>query len=363
MDAKENYLRTLEFRYPEWIQFGMHFCLPFLYKHREDMDELILRYPSVLGRYKDRIASLDDDPGPGYRGGYHRDDWGCVSYNRLPGLGGHPVDSEAPLADWEALDTYQPPDLLTYKGRGLLDDGLPEEHDWSKIKIIMEDRKQKGFLTWGYGGGFIDRLRNLRGYQNLMIDIGTDDPHLPQLIKMLTEYEMGLVEKWTGVGVDIIRFHSDIGTQDRLMISPDKFRKYIKPTLKQIFRTYRNAGIHVLFSSDGCLLEIVDDLIECGVSIHDPQAEANTLAGIEKFYKGRIGINLDLGRQWIPLYRPNDIKELVKEAVERLSLPEGGFTMVADITGADTPLENIEALCEAALWVREYSLANMPGHA
>ncbi len=194
-----------------------------------------------------------------------------------------------------------------------------------------------------------------------MVDIASDDRHLPGLINMLTEYQIRLVQKWLSIGVDIIRFHSDIGTQDRLMISPDKFRKYIKPTLKQIFLPIRNAGVHVLFSSDGCLVEIVNDLIECGVSIHDPQAEANTLAGIEKFYKGKICINLDLGRQWIALYRPSDIKELVKEAVERLSLPEGGLTMVADVTGADTPLENIEALCEAVLWVREYSSANMAG--
>ena len=190
-----------------------------------------------------------------------------------------------------------------------------------------------------------------------MVDIATDDPHLPQLINMLTEYEMRLVQKWLSIGVDVIGFHTDIGIQDRLMISPQKFRKYLKPMFKKIFMTCRDAGAHVILSSDGHLLEIVDDLIECGVSMHDPQIRANTLEGIEKHYKGRMCINLDLDRQMFAFCSPEDIKDQVKEAVERLALPEGGLMMSASVFDADTPLENIEAMCEAG---EEYCLANKP---
>jgi hypothetical protein len=42
----------------------------------------------------------------------------------------------------------------------------------------------------------------------------------------------------------------------------------------------RAAGAHALLSSDGYMLDIVDDLIECGVSCHDPQVSANGLEGI-----------------------------------------------------------------------------------
>ena len=50
--------------------------------------------------------------------------------------------------------------------------------------------------------------------------------------------------------------------------------------------------------------------------------------------------------------------KLVKEAVERLSLPEGGLMIFADVRDANTPMENIEAMCEAG---EEYCLANKPG--
>ena len=141
------------------------------------------------------------------------------------------------------------------------------------------------------------------------------------------------------------------------MISPDKFRQWIKPMFERIFRPIRDAGVPVSLSSDGRLTEIVDDLVECGVSAHDPQYRANTLEGIEKFYKGKMCINLDLDRQMFAFCHPNDIKEQVREAVERLSLPEGGLTMGCDVIDANTPLENIEAMCQAGY---EYCLANMP---
>ncbi len=167
------------------------------------------------------------------------------------------------------------------------------------------------------------------------------------IIEMLLNYEIKLIRKWLEIGVDIMYFHTDMGTQNGLMISPAKFRKYIKPMFKKIFMICRNAGVHVYLSSDGRLLDIVDDLIECGVSAHNPQLRANTLDGICKFYKGKICIDLDLDRQTFPFCTPSDIEKMVKKAVEKLYLPEGGLMMKAEIFGTDVPLENIEVICQA----------------
>jgi hypothetical protein len=131
------------------------------------------------------------------------------------------------------------------------------------------------------------------------------------------------------------------------MISPGKFRKYIKPMFKKLFRKCRNAGTHVALSSDGCMLEIVDDLVECGVSTHDPQLRANTLDGIARVYKGKMCINLDMDRQMFPFCSPEDIRRQVKESVEKLNSKEGGLMIFGSIYGADVPLENIEAICTA----------------
>jgi uroporphyrinogen decarboxylase len=147
--------------------------------------------------------------------------------------------------------------------------------------------------------------------------------------------------------VDVIGFHTDIGSQKALMISPAKFRRYVKPMFQELFQTCRQAGTHVSLSSDGCLLEIVDDLIECGVSVHDPQVRANTIDGIARAYRGKLCANVDLDRQMFPFCTPDDIWQQVEEAVTKVGTPQGGLMLAAAVYGADVPLENIEALCAA----------------
>jgi len=346
MNERENYLRALEFRNPQWTPFLMLLAWPLWHKYREELEELVLRHPKVFGKRKRGSVDFDGDPGPMYRQGeYYRDDWGCLWYNTYHGLQGQVV--EPALADWNALDTYQPPDPLKYRGQS----------DWSTMKRSVADRKKRGFLTQGFGGSLFDRLYYLRGFEDLMIDIATDDPHLPRLIDMLTDYEVRLARQLISVGVDVIWFHTDMGMQDRLMISPDKFRRYIKPMFSEIFLPCRDAGVHVLLSSDGRLLDIVDDLIECGVSSHDPQLRANSLGGIEENYKGKLCANVDLDRQMFPFCQPGDMRRQVREVVDQLGSPEGGLMVWADVRDPNTPMENLAAICEAA---EQYCLADKP---
>lgn len=336
ISERENYLRAIEFRNPLWIPCSMVLAPICWYTYREKLEEIVLRHPMIFGEYKK--GSIDFDKfDPVYKKGYFRDNWGCLWYTPQDGLEGQVIES--PLEDWKAFDKYKAPDFNKLEERS--------ERDWGKIKSFINERKQKGLLTVGGGERLFDRLYFLRGFENLMIDIATDHPKLPLLIEMLLEYELGLVKKWLEIGVDVIGFHTDIGTQTSLMISPASFRKYIKPMFKEIFTLIRNAGTHVNLSSDGRLLEIVDDLVECGVSMHDPQFRANTIEGIKKTYKDKMCVNLDLDRQMFPFCKPEDIYAQVEEAKKELNYPKGGLMIQGSVFGTDVSLENIEAICAA----------------
>jgi uroporphyrinogen decarboxylase len=339
-EIRENYLRALEFRNPEWIPCSIGFSPATWKTFREKLEDIVVRYPLIFGSYERGSKNFDEMPVVHRKGEYYTDNWGCVWYNIQEGLEGQVVGH--PLEDWKTLETYQSPDPLTKTERD-----EREKDYWEKVKRDIEERREKGLLTVGGGERLFDRLYFLRGLRNLMIDIVTDDPHLPRLIGMLLDHEMKIVKKWLEIGVDMISFHTDIGTQNGLMISPAKFRKHIKPMFKEIFTTCRDAGVHVYLSSDGHLLDIVDDLIECGVSVHDPQLRANTLEGIAKAYKGKMCINLDLDRQMFPFCKPSDIRRQIKEGVEKLYLPEGGLMIAGSFWGGNIPLENIEAMCQA----------------
>ncbi len=348
MTHRENYLRAIEFRSPQWIPCHVELAPIVWHTHRESLEELALSHPRIFRGFERGSVDFDVFPVCYRAGELFRDNWGCVWRNENPGLEGMPVGH--PLADWDALETFRPPDPTRYTDRG--------EIDWDETARRVAAAKQREELTRGLGERLFDRLYALRGFENLMIDFATDDPHLPRLIEMLWEHNRKQIALWLDIGVDVMCFHTDIGTQNALMISPEKFRRYIKPMFMDLFQTCRRAGAHVDVSSDGCLLEIVDDLIECGVSMHDPQIRACTLDGIQNAYKGKMCINLDLDRQLFPFATPDQIREHIREGVERLDSPDGGLMLLAAVCGSDVSLANIEAICDA---MEQYALADCPG--
>jgi hypothetical protein len=337
MNQRKNYLRTVEFRYPEWISSAVGLMPATWKKYRKNLEEVVVQYPWIFGPYEKGTRDFDDVP-PVYRGGeYYTDSWGCVWYNIQDGLEGRIV--KHPIEEWSKFVNYKPPDPL------ILGERTPRE-DWQNVKERIRKMRAKGQLIRGGGDRFFERLHFLRGFKNLMVDFMTDHPELNKLIGMVVEHNVKLIGKWLEIGVDIISLGDDLGTQTSLMISPRVFRKYLKPGYSVLCGMVREASAHVRFHSDGHILEIIDDLIECGVDIINPQFRANTLDGLVKTCKGKICVSLDLDRQLFPFATPKQINKHIKEAIVELGSKEGGLMLSAEC-GPDVPLENIKAICQA----------------
>jgi len=335
----ENYLRAANFEHPDWIPCRVGIMPATWRKYREKLEEVILRHPKLFPNFERGQTDFDAVWNKLYQEGEFTDNWGCTWRNIAEGLDSVVVGH--PLEDWDDLATYQAPDPLT---QGDMWENPP---DWEEMRKNFEQIRENGGLAVGglMHGFMYMRLFYLRGFENLMIDIAMDEPKLQELIEMVLEFNMALVEKFVEIGAEYMIFADDLGLQDRLPISPEKFRKYLKPCYKKMFGYCRERGVGVYFHSDGHILEIIPDLIECGVTIINPQFRANTLEGLEKVAKGRVCIDLDLDRQLFPFAKPEQIRAHILEAVERLYMPEGGLMLYAECE-PDVPLENIEAICQ-----------------
>jgi len=117
----------------------------------------------------------------------------------------------------------------------------------------------------------------------------------------------------------------------------------------------RARGVRVRLHTDGCVMEVADQLLEAGVSILNIQDRVNGLDRIERELKGRVCIDLDIDRQrLIPYGTPAQIGEYVREVVRRLGSERGGLMLYAEVH-PPTPLENIMALAQAlseSIWLR-----------
>ncbi|NOZ21885.1 MAG: hypothetical protein GXP25_12455 [Planctomycetes bacterium] len=335
---RENFLRNARFQGPEYMPCGISICGATWKQLREDLEDVLVRHPIMFPGFKKGQRDFDAAGGRSAAGEY-TDVWGCRWENEIEGIVGvvvgHPLDS------WDALDTYPPPDPNT------CDHMSPCNWD-EKITNLKKRKERGGLTTGGMGHGFLFmRLTYLRGFENFMMDVATDDPHLPKLIGMVNDFNKALLSRYLSVGVDVMGFGEDLGTQTASILGPKYFDKYMAPAYHELFDPCREAGTLVSLHSDGYIMDIAEDLIECGVDIINPQDLCNGIDNIEKVFKGRVCIRLDIDRQKIvPFGTPKDIHDLIEEEVRRLGSPEGGLELGCGIY-PPTPPENIDAVLSA----------------
>lgn len=141
----------------------------------------------------------------------------------------------------------------------------------------------------------------------------------------------------------------DIACKGRLMFSPGFLRETFVPCLARLCEPLRNAGVKVIFHSDGYVMEILDDMIEAGINGLNP---IEPIAGMDiGLLKKRYGRNLILVgnvdcSQVLPLGTREEVIEATKACL-RAAAPGGGHFIgsSSEITPA-TPVENILAFYE-----------------
>jgi len=335
-----NLLRTIYFDRPEWTLCSVSLMPATWMKYREALESLVLSHPRIFPGYEKGSRDFDAVGDVLYEPGRHADCWGAVWDNVERGLSSLVV--EHPLADWSDFDTYRPPDPLT-------EDTFGPRRDWDQVRQSMAAAKQRGGLARGGGlqhGFMYMRLYYLRGFEALMMDFAAGEPRLADLIAMVEGYNAAVIRKYVELGAEYMGFGDDLGLQRSLPMSPEMWRRYIKPSYLRMFAPCRAGDLPVYLHTDGHVLEIVGDLIEAGVRVLNPQVRANGLDGLRDVARGKVAINLDLDRQLFPFATPSEIEDHVGEAHETLHLPEGGLMLAAEAE-PDVPLENIDALCGA----------------
>jgi hypothetical protein len=333
---------------PEWIPMRVVISGATWNQLRGDLEEVLALHPVLFPEFEKGLRDYENwDPGPAYRAGEDfKDAWECVWRSAVDGIEG--VVVEHPLRDWERLDEYVPPDPLVQWDRG------PAEWEGEEQRLKKDAREEKfleGYLPHGF---LFNRLQYLRGFENSMLDYALEDERLAKLIRMLVDHNRALVDRWLSYNVDVVHFADDLGTQTASVISPAHFHRWITPAYRALMQSCRQAGCHVYLHSDGYIMELMDEFLEAGVTIINPQDLCNGIDNLAREVKGRMCIDLDIDRQRIvPFGTAKEIWELIEEEVRKLGSREGGLEMVAGIY-PPTPPENVHALCKAMEAFRTY---------
>ena len=346
MTERENYLRTVDFGYPEYMPAIVCLNMASRIEHKGDMDAVVSRFPEFFpyiqpgetdySRYGDGTCDITEP-----------DAWGYQWHYKMHGIEGCVIDP--PLDDWSKFNTWKAPDSDLWLDRG-------GKRDWpAELKEIAERKKNGLFTRGGLVHGFLFlRLQYLMGFENLMINMAEEDPRLFELIDIIDRENLKITQHYCDAGVDLMEMPEDLGAETSMIISKEMFRKYIIPSYRKMIAPCRQNNIRVSIHSDGYVLPILDDLIEVGMDIINPQDLCNGIRNLEKALKGKVCIRLDLDRVKItPRGTRAEIFELIEEEVKVLGSEKGGLEFVYGVYPPTGP-EQVSYVCEAFRKYRTY---------
>jgi uroporphyrinogen decarboxylase len=278
-----------------------------------------------------------------------KDEWGIVWRHPEPNgyyydIANHPLGG----ATVEEIAAYRWPDPLDparRKGVAELARRLHEENEYAVI------------LSGITGGGPMEMAAWLAGFENFFVACISE----PEVAEALLDEALQIKLKFwqailaeAGPFVDIISESEDLGMQDRLLVSPQVFRRLIQPRLRQLFAAIKAAApnVKILLHSDGAILPLLPDLIEIGVDILNPVQVSAEGMGDTAFLKREFGRDLTfwggIDTQRILAFGTcQDVREEVQRRIDDLA-PGGGYVLASvHNIQADVPPENVIAMWQA----------------
>ena len=230
----------------------------------------------------------------------------------------------------------------------------PSWYDYSDIEEQCE--VYKDYVVWIGGTSvpdFINGISRVRGVEQVLLDIATEDPVFIRLLDMFEEFFYEKTKRTLEAAngkVDVLCIGDDLGTQNGLLISPRSFEKLFAPRLKRFIDLAHEYGIYAMMHSCGSVYKLIPNLIDIGLDILEVvQIDAKDME-IEKLHKEFYKKIAFCGSMSVQSTLPfGTVDDVIKEVEIRKELfPVGGMIIApTHQIQVGTPLENIEAMYRA----------------
>jgi uroporphyrinogen decarboxylase len=317
--------------------------IPFTLGFEGDVDKRLDEYYGDAGwrqripHYILGVTTVDADRKVDLDGTHYRDAFGSVW-----STAGRPFHLERPGLSEPSLDGYDFPAAEVF---------IDEELGRQALETCR--RHADSFLVAGFGWGLSERTWNIRGFQEVLIDVLAEPDFYQELLDRITDLHLRFIEASVRLPVDGILFSDDWGDQRGVTIGPDRWRKYLKPRLARLYQAAHDAGKLTLSHCCGSVADIMGDIIEIGLDVLEsvqPEAQGMSPYELKRRWGDKIAFWGGLGAQsTIPFGSP----QTISAEVERLcaEMPRGGGYILSPAKPLQpgTPTENAAAVLEAML--------------
>ena len=284
------------------------------------------------------------------------DDWGIGQTEIEPGVwfpGYHP------LADATTIE-----ELENYPHWPKMDDPYRVAQAAEDAKRLAQQNEYAILATPWLMFPF-ERAFGLQGMDKFLMNMAMYPEFAEAMLKKNLEFCMQHIGHFldaVGDNIDMIKIGDDLGSQDRLMISPRMYRKLLKPIHAELIAFIKSkTKAKVFFHTDGDVFDLIGDFIEIGVDVLNPiQTSAGKMADLEglkrEYGKDLVFCGAVDTQHILPHGTPEEVRQEMKRVIDILG-QDGGY-MVASVHTImnEVPPENILAMVDATLEFGQYPL-------
>ena len=238
-----------------------------------------------------------------------------------------------------------------------------DEHPWPDKSTLdfshfhgdakkHSDRAIIGVFTWG--AYFIATF--VRGMENLFIDFSIRKKYAHHLINTIAEKILFFLDEMLeshGEGIDIVYMADDYCSQSGPLFSPEIFREFVVPYLKQVVEKVHRKNKKFLLHVCGAVRPLLPMIIDAGVDMLEPvqtRAKGMDPEGLKRDFGNHIcfygGVDL---QEVLCRGTPQQVSDEVQRLIDILG-KDGGYIIGPGHTyiQIDAPMENIMAMYETA---------------
>ena len=273
--------------------------------------------------------------------GDYTDEWGIswksIEYQTPFGTGHYTEPAGHPLAQDEQILSYRGPDP-----------NRPELYQ--DAACALRDFKGEYWIVGVTVTTIFECAWALRGYERLLSDFILNPDLAEHILEIPYRYHLSAARKLVEMGVDMIWIGDDIGAQNRMLISPSHWRRFLKPRLANFISELKtiNPNVKVAYHSDGFIYPIIPELIEIGLDVLNPvQPASMDPAQLKKDFGQKLCFWGSIDEQHtLPFGTPADVRAEVINRLKTIGRNGGLIVGPTHHVQLDTPMENFWALID-----------------
>jgi uroporphyrinogen decarboxylase len=258
--------------------------------------------------------------------------------------------------------------------RDILKHPWPDPDDPGRTRGLRQralELKRKGdyALVLNLTIGVVHISQYLRGFQDWYTDMAADQRLIGALMDAIVDITMAMarnIVKEVGDLADIVFTGDDLGAQGGPQMSPEAYRKVIKPRHARFFRQVREMcpQARIALHTCGSVYLLLNDLIDIGVEVLNPiQVSARDMdpARLKAEFGDRLSFWGGIDTQKVlPYGTPDDVRAEVERRLAQMG--RGGGYMLAAVHNIqpDVPVENVIAMYDHAREAGVYPLKVVP---